>query len=42
MFTDMDIHKQCVFVTIVVDANSFNMFHANELEEGWVTQWIHV
>ncbi len=30
----MDIHKQCAFVTTFVDANSFNMFNANQLEEG--------
>jgi hypothetical protein len=34
MFVNMDRHKQCAFATIVVVANSFNVFNANELEEG--------
>jgi hypothetical protein len=34
MFTNMDIQKQCAFVTIVVVANSCDMFNANELEDG--------
>jgi hypothetical protein len=34
MFADMNIHKQHAFVTTIVDANSSNMFNANELEEG--------
>ncbi len=33
MFANMDRQKQCASVVIVV-ANSFNMFNANELKEG--------
>ncbi len=34
MFVDVDRPIQCAFTTIVVVANSSNMFNANELEEG--------
>jgi hypothetical protein len=34
MFVDMDGQRQCAFATVVVVANSFDMFNANELEEG--------
>jgi hypothetical protein len=34
MFVDMDKQKQCAFATAVIVANSFDMFNANELEEG--------
>jgi hypothetical protein len=34
MFANVDRHKQCVFATTIVAANSSNMFNANELEKG--------
>ncbi len=34
MFVDVDRQRQCAFTTIVVTANSSNMFNANELKEG--------
>ncbi len=34
MFEDMDRLKYCAFVIAVVATNSFDMFNANELEEG--------
>jgi hypothetical protein len=34
MFVNMDRQRQCAFAAIVVDANSFDMFNANELKEG--------
>jgi hypothetical protein len=36
MFTNVDRQKQCAFVAIVVATNSFDMFNANELEEGTI------
>jgi hypothetical protein len=34
LFVNMDTQRQCAFACVVVVTNSFNMFNANELEEG--------
>jgi hypothetical protein len=34
MFAYMDNKKQCVFAATIIVANSFDIFNANELEEG--------
>jgi inosine/xanthosine triphosphate pyrophosphatase family protein len=34
LFVHMDRQKQCIFVCVIVVANSFHMFNANELEKG--------
>ncbi len=34
MFEDVDRHRQCAFIVVIIAANSYDMFNANELKKG--------